>query len=118
MADVKKNLAAFDRDVPAIRDTDVYSVHDWTTSPLKHLVPSMTFLNPGQQTNGHSHIGAEEVYVFVSGLGQMKLGEEIIDVGQDDVIAIESGIFHQVINSDSVNKLIFFCVFEKYAGRD
>jgi mannose-6-phosphate isomerase-like protein (cupin superfamily) len=37
---------------------------------------------------GHSHREQEEAYVVVSGSGRMKLGEEVVDVRQWDVVRI------------------------------
>lgn len=46
-------------------------------------------LKPGQRSPfGHKHDEAEEVYIVIGGSGRMKLGEEIIEVGQLDAIRV------------------------------
>jgi mannose-6-phosphate isomerase-like protein (cupin superfamily) len=48
---------------------------------------SLQRLKPNQRLPfGHSHSEQEEVYVFVSGSGRLKLDDEIIDVGQWDAV--------------------------------
>jgi mannose-6-phosphate isomerase-like protein (cupin superfamily) len=41
---------------------------------------------------GHSHREQEEAYVVISGSGQMKLDDEIIDVGPWDVVRVAPGV--------------------------
>jgi mannose-6-phosphate isomerase-like protein (cupin superfamily) len=41
---------------------------------------------------GHKHREQEEVYVVVSGSARMKLDDEIVDVGQWDVIRVAPGV--------------------------
>ena len=92
-----------------VKDDDRYVVKD--NSALKNLIVSSTDLKPGKSTSGHSHAGQEEVYNFVKGSGQMKVDEDIFPVTEGDVILIEDGKFHQVINNSEVN-LYFVCVFD------
>tara|TARA_B100000579_G_C22745002_1_gene811034 strand:- start:806 stop:1135 length:330 start_codon:yes stop_codon:yes gene_type:complete len=92
-----------------VKNDERYVVKD--NSTLKNLVISSTDLKPGKSTSGHSHPGQEEVYNFVKGSGKMKVDEEVFPVSEGDVILIEDGQFHQVINSSSKN-LYFVCVFD------
>jgi len=92
-----------------VKNDERYVVKD--NSTLKNLVISSTDLKPGKSTSGHSHPGQEEVYNFVKGSGKMKIDEEVFPVSEGDVILIEDGQFHQVINSSSKN-LYFVCVFD------
>lgn len=41
---------------------------------------------------GHRHGSQEEAYVVVSGSGRMKLGDEIIDLRQWDVVRVAPGV--------------------------
>jgi mannose-6-phosphate isomerase-like protein (cupin superfamily) len=44
---------------------------------------SLFRIKPGQrQSVGHKHDEAEEVYVVLQGSGRVKLGDEIVDLGQ------------------------------------
>ena len=92
-----------------VKEDDRYVVVDNTF--LKNLIVSSTDLKPGKSTSGHSHAGQEEVYNFVKGKGQMKIDDEVFPVSEGDVILIEDGKFHQVINNSKEN-LYFICVFD------
>ncbi|RZO94019.1 MAG: cupin domain-containing protein [Gammaproteobacteria bacterium] len=92
-----------------VKDDDRYVVKD--NVALNNLVVSSTDLKPGKSTSGHKHPGQEEVYNFVRGEGKMKIDEDIFPVKKGDVILIEDGKFHQVIN-DSRENLYFVCVFD------
>ena len=93
-----------------IKDNDTYRLKDNKT--LSNLVVSSTLLKPGKETRGHSHKGQEEVYYFISGRGEMILGEETFDVGTDKVVLIPDGVFHKVKNTESFRSLYFVCVFD------
>ena len=92
-----------------VKKDERYTVKD--NCALVNLVLSSTDLNPGKSTSGHSHAGQEEVYNFVKGTGEMKIDEEVFSVSEGDVVLIEDGQFHQVINNSEDN-LYFVCVFD------
>ena len=92
-----------------VKEDDRYVVIDNTF--LKNLIISSTDLKPGKSTSGHSHQGQEEVYNFVKGNGQMKIEDKTFPVSEGDIILIEDGKFHQVINNSKEN-LYFVCVFD------
>ena len=92
-----------------VKDDDRYVVKD--NNILNNLVVSSTDLKPGKSPSGHKHPGQEEVYNFVRGQGKMKVDEEVFSVKEGDVILIEDGKFHQVINNSDSN-LYFVCVFD------
>ena len=95
-----------------VKQDDRYVVKD--NKFLNNLVLSSTRLNPGKQTSGHRHAGQEEVYIFVSGKGQMIVdGDEYksFSVEAGDIVLIPDGAFHQVINNSS-EELYFVCVFD------
>ena len=99
----------FDIGGKVVKNDEKYVVKD--NSMLNSLVISSTDLKPGKSTSGHSHAGQEEVYHFVKGSGMMKIDEEVFDVKEGDVILIEDGKFHQVINNSEDN-FYFVCVFD------
>ena len=86
-----------------------YIVQDNTT--LKNLVVSTTMLQPACQTNGHSHKGQEEVYIFTYGHGTMEIDDALFAVSAGDTILIEDGVFHKVYNNGST-MLNFTCIFD------
>ena len=99
----------FDIGGKVVKNDEKYVVKD--NSMLNSLVISSTDLKPGKSTSGLSHAGQEEVYHFVKGSGMMKIDEEVFDVKEGDVILIEDGKFHQVINNSEDN-FYFVCVFD------
>ena len=92
-----------------VKDNETYRLVDNTS--LKNLVLSSTELKSHRSTNGHSHPGQEEVYFFVSGTGTMYLNNVGREVGPGDVVLIEDGIHHRVVN-DTLESLYFVCVFD------
>ena len=97
-----------------IKDNETYKVYDLLT--LKDLNLSLTELNPGKETAGHSHNEADEVYVFIGGKGRIEVEEKRIPVKEGDVVAIPGGKFHKVFN-EGERVLSFWSIFEKYEGR-
>ena len=75
------------------------------------LVLSSTRLHGHKETSGHSHDGQEEVYFFIEGAGQMQLDNEFIKVEAGDVVPIQDGVFHKVINLGDAD-MYFVCVFD------
>ena len=108
------NIIQYKEQAELIRDNETYKVYDLTT--LKDLNLSLTELNPGKETGGHSHQEADEIYVFIEGNGSMEIGEEKIQIKGGDVVAVPGGKFHKVFNEgDKI--LSFWSVFEQYEGR-
>ena len=93
-----------------VKDNETYVLKDNKT--LKNLVLSSTELKPNQSTRGHKHPGQEEVYYFVSGMGEMELDDKRFTVQGGDVVLIEDGVFHRVHNLSQASALYFVCVFD------
>ena len=92
-----------------IKDTDVYTLKDNAFG--NKLVLSSTFLRARKETNGHRHQGQEEVYMFVSGDGEMEVDHKRFPVGPGDIVCINDGEFHKVYNTGDIG-LYFVCVFD------
>lgn len=92
-----------------VKDTDVYTLQDNKFG--NNLTLSSTFLRAKKETNGHRHKGQEEVYMFVSGKGEMEVDHQRFPVGPGDVICINDNEFHKVYNTSDVG-LYFVCVFD------
>ena len=94
-----------------VEDSGVYLVQD------KHfhnrLVTSKTVLHRNNETKGHKHDGVEEVYLFLSGVGRIKIDAQVCDVSAGTLVLISDGAFHQVLNCGQED-LVFISVFEKY----
>ncbi len=92
-----------------VKDNEVYLLKDNKT--LNNLVLSSTFLRANQNTTGHTHKGQEEVYMFVSGKGEMEIDGKKFNVREGDCVLIEDGEFHKVYNTGHLG-LYFVCVFD------
>jgi len=92
-----------------IKDTSQYLLKD---NPFgEHLTLSSTMLRANESTNGHTHDDQEEVYYFHKGKGEMQIDDERFPVEAGDIVCINIGEFHKVINT-GVFGLYFICVFE------
>ena len=76
-----------------------------------NLILSSTFLRANQCTNGHTHSGQEEVYMFIDGEGEMDIDGNRFSVKAGDVVCIEDGEYHRVYNTGHLG-LYFVCVFD------
>lgn len=103
-----RTLNAVKQDGILVADNERYVIHDLH---VNELTLSLTELKPIQETRGHSHAGASEVYFFVSGKGRMQIGEQVYDVEKGSVMLVPRGEFHKVINLQN-EKLIFAAIFE------
>jgi oxalate decarboxylase/phosphoglucose isomerase-like protein (cupin superfamily) len=92
-----------------VKANAVYILRDNKT--LKNLVLSQTVLHVNQNTNGHYHVGQEEVYFFMYGKGTMLVGSDQFDVVGGDIVLIPDGLFHKVWNTGE-SDLVFNCVFD------
>jgi len=84
-----------------------------TVAPLftgPTLESALTVLQAGQNTSGHKHFDAEEIYIFMKGRGSMQTGNERFDVEAGDVVVIAPGDFHRVFNPGS-EPLSFVAVY-------
>jgi mannose-6-phosphate isomerase-like protein (cupin superfamily) len=110
MTDTHKNkLNSFSLKGEIKKFNDTYIVKDNTT--LNNLVVSSTLLYCNQSTSGHYHKGQEEVYFFLSGIGEMELDKDKFKVSPGDIVLIEDGVFHRVHNTSDTD-LYFVCVFD------
>ena len=92
-----------------VKDNAVYKLTDNKFG--NNLTLSSTFLRANQKTNGHSHEGQEEVYMFIDGEGEMEIDNNRFPVKAGDVVCINDGEFHRVFNTGHLG-LYFVCVFD------
>lgn len=75
-------------------------------------------LAAGQATTPHYHPRAEEIYLIVSGSGQMRLGDEARSVGPGDAVAIPPGVVHQIVNTGDTELRLLCCCAPAYEDSD
>lgn len=66
-------------------------------------------VKPGRrQAFGHKHEQDEEVYVIVKGSGRMRLGDEVIEVGELDAIRVAPGLMRAFEADDEGLQILAF----------
>ena len=75
-------------------------------------------LAPGQSTTPHYHPRTEEIYYILSGMGEMRIGDEVRMVGAGDAIAIPPGQVHQLINRGNEMLKLLCCCAPGYEHED
>ncbi len=89
----------------------IYTVFDYRNDDI---ILSVTYLNPQQETRGHSHDNFE-LYYF-GGDGEIIIGNNIVKVKEGDFQMVPSNLFHKVINHSS--KILTFVCSWKHEDRD
>lgn len=113
LPEMKTSINGFSQKARLVKKSDRYEVYDLA---LETLVLSMTVLHQDKSTTGHSHDDTEEVYLFVTGEGQIQLGDEKQDAVSGDIVTISRGVFHRVFNKGN-DDFTFLSLFNKYPGR-
>jgi len=90
------------------KDDDRYLIRDRV---LSDFTVSETKLRGIKRTLGHSH-PYEEMYIFTSGKGAMKIGNKSKDVQAGTILYVSGGEFHQVHNGQ-MSAMRFVCIFKK-----
>ncbi|MBA7710148.1 hypothetical protein ES703_119080 [subsurface metagenome] len=85
-----------------------YEIYDL---PLEDFTLSVTRLEQGKSTLGHSHAW-EEAYYIIKGYGRIQIQDKKQDVRTSDFVIIPTNSFHRVFNKSSA-ELIFLCTFRQ-----
>jgi len=72
----------------------------------------------GYATTSHYHPQTEEIYYILEGTGEMRIGEELRQVGPGDAIAIPPGMEHQIANNGEVLLKFLCCCAPPYEHED
>ena len=72
----------------------------------------------GGETVEHLHRRSEEIYLFASGAGRMKLGEDVVDVQAGGAVVIPPGTPHKLWMSADAPLVLFFCCSPPYSDED
>ena len=70
------------------------------------------------ETVEHFHRTTEEVYMFVSGEGRMRLGEEETDIRAGDTVVIPPGVKHKLWNDGPEPLVLLCCCAPPYRDED
>jgi mannose-6-phosphate isomerase-like protein (cupin superfamily) len=73
---------------------------------------------PGGATEAHFHRRTEELYLFTSGSGRMRLGDESFEVTAGDCVTIPPGAEHQLWNEGDEPLVLLCCCSPPYSHDD
>lgn len=73
---------------------------------------------PGEKTESHRHLQTEELYHVVSGVGLMRLGEEIFAICPGDTVLIPPGTVHGLENTGPDKLVVLCCCAPAYSHED
>jgi mannose-6-phosphate isomerase-like protein (cupin superfamily) len=73
---------------------------------------------PGAETEEHHHAVTEEIYLFTSGAGRMKLGDEERDISAGDTVVIPPGTPHKLWNTGTEPLKLLCCCAPPYSHED
>lgn len=73
---------------------------------------------PGRETVEHYHRTTEEVYLFTSGEGRMRLGDQEGEVRAGDTVVIAPGVRHKLWNTGSQPLVLLCCCAPPYRDSD
>jgi mannose-6-phosphate isomerase-like protein (cupin superfamily) len=65
-------------------------------------------MEPFAKTEVHTHEGVELMY-YMTGHGEMSMGDEIIQVGPDVAVLAEKGLVHQLRNG--AEPMVLLCIY-------
>ncbi len=72
----------------------------------------------GTATQEHYHPKSEEIYYILSGIGRMKIDDELHEIGPLDAIAIPPGAHHKIWNTGSEPLVLLCCCAPGYENDD
>jgi mannose-6-phosphate isomerase-like protein (cupin superfamily) len=73
---------------------------------------------PGAETEEHYHGVSEEIYLFTSGTGRMRLGDDEAEVTAGDTVVIPPGTPHKLWNTGTEPLRLLCCCAPPYSHED
>jgi mannose-6-phosphate isomerase-like protein (cupin superfamily) len=87
----------------------IWELYHPASSPVKGVSLAEALVEPGRDTEPHTHQQSQEIYYILEGEGEMRLGDETFKVKKYDAIIIPPGTSHCVKN-DGTSGLRMLCV--------
>ena len=73
---------------------------------------------PGASTDAHYHRASEEIYLFTSGAGRMRLAGAEAGVRAGDCVVIPPGAEHKLVNDTDEPLVLLCCCSPPYSHED
>lgn len=96
----------------------IRSLLDRTNAPVQAQSLAEATIAPGQATAAHYHPRTEEFYYVLAGTGEMRVQEDVAQVGPGDAILIPAGAVHALRNTGSGDLKILCCCAPPYSHED
>jgi mannose-6-phosphate isomerase-like protein (cupin superfamily) len=90
-------------------NSTIWELYHPKSSPVKDVSLAEALVEPGRDTELHTHQRSQEIYYILEGEGEMRLGDETFKVKKYDAILIPPGMPHSVKN-DGKSVLRMLCV--------
>jgi mannose-6-phosphate isomerase-like protein (cupin superfamily) len=88
----------------------------WTAARAQSLAEAT--VPPGGRTAEHYHPRSEELYYFVGGAGEMRLGDETFAVRAGHCVVIPPGTRHKLFNDGPEPLVLLCCCAPAYSDED
>ncbi|MEO8689924.1 MAG: cupin domain-containing protein [Solirubrobacteraceae bacterium] len=75
-------------------------------------------VSPGGETAEHYHRTSEEIYLFLSGMGTMRLDDAEAPVRSGDCVVIAPGAVHKLFNPGTEPLVLLCCCAPAYSHED
>jgi mannose-6-phosphate isomerase-like protein (cupin superfamily) len=100
---------------------DGSTIREWAGpgySPARNQSLAEATLTPGASTAAHFHRESEELYLFTSGHGRLRIGNEEREVEGGDCAVIPPGEIHQLHNTGDVDLVLVCACSPAYSHED
>ncbi|MDY0166316.1 MAG: cupin domain-containing protein [Thermoguttaceae bacterium] len=108
-------------EVPAFTTKDGSEIREllaYRNSCIRNQSLAEARIPPGTSTIPHHHVKTEEIYYVLEGLGEMRVGSDVRQVGPGDAIAIPPGASHALRNTGAHTLKILCCCAPAYEHAD
>jgi mannose-6-phosphate isomerase-like protein (cupin superfamily) len=106
-------------ELEAIVAPDGSTVREVARPPLtRNQSLAQAVVEPGGETVAHLHRRAEEIYLFVSGSGRVRLADELLQVEAGSAVVIAPGTPHKLWNTGAERLVLFCCCSPPYTDED
>jgi mannose-6-phosphate isomerase-like protein (cupin superfamily) len=88
----------------------------WT--PARNQSLAEATVPAGGRTAAHFHRRTEELYFFLAGSGELRVGDERRPVARGDCAVIPPGTVHELVNDGPASLVLLCCCAPAYAHED
>jgi mannose-6-phosphate isomerase-like protein (cupin superfamily) len=93
-------------DVKSVMDARKFSPEKLVKTSLfesERMFCDVYSASPGQEQKPHTHEGCDKIYYVIEGCGLFKIGGELREVGEKNVVYVPAGVEHSVKNDGGAN---------------